>query len=121
MVPGAMQMRPVADLTPEPGPVPTPPLRLLFWETTVGCNLACVHCRRLDVAREASRHDMNTEDALRLIRSLPETGRPILVFSGGEPLMRADLFELAAEAKRVGLPMALATNGTIMDDRVARR
>ena len=105
----------------QPSTIATPALRLLFWETTVGCNLACVHCRRLDVAREACRHDLGTEDALRLIRSLPETGRPILVFSGGEPLMRPDLFELAAEAKAVGLPMALATNGTIMDDRVARR
>src|SRR5689334_3767213 len=105
----------------QPRIIPTPPLRLLFWETTVGCNLACVHCRRLDVAREACRHDLGTDDALRLIRSLPETGKPILVFSGGEPLMRADLFELAAEARSVGLPMALATNGTIMDDRVAQR
>jgi radical SAM protein with 4Fe4S-binding SPASM domain len=56
-----------------------------------------------------------------MIRSLPETGRPILVFSGGEPLMRPDLFELAAEASGVGLPIALATNGTIMDERIARR
>ena len=111
----------MADRTTKPGPAPAPPLRLLFWETTVGCNLACVHCRRLDVAREASRHDLGTEDALRLIRSLPETGKPILVFSGGEPLMCADLFELAAAARNVGLPMALATNGTIMDDHVAQR
>lgn len=98
-----------------------PPLRLLFWESTAGCNLACVHCRRLDVHRCMSRDDMTTEEALAMIRSLPETGNPILVFSGGEPLMRPDIFTLAAEARRVGLPMALATNGTIMNEEMADR
>jgi AdoMet-dependent heme synthase len=97
-----------------------PPLRLLFWESTAGCNLACVHCRRLDVDRCMSKDDMTTEEALTMIRSLPETGRPILVFSGGEPLMRPDLFTLASEARRVGLPTALATNGTIMNEHLAQ-
>lgn len=100
----------------------TPPLRLLFWETTTGCNLACVHCRRLEVSAELSKLDLTTEQSIAMIRSLPETGRPILVFSGGEPMMRTDLFELAEEAVRVGLPIALATNGTtITGDDVARR
>jgi heme b synthase len=111
----APQLRPVEQATG------APPLRLLFWETTAGCNLACVHCRRLDVGRDLSRNDLSTEQATKLIRSLPETGRPILVFSGGEPLMRPDLFELAETATKVGLPIALATNGTIMDDHVAQR
>jgi len=99
----------------------TPALRLLFWETTAGCNLACVHCRRLDVAQSMCKDDLTTAQALNMIRSLPETGRPILVFSGGEPMMRPDLFDLAAEATRLHLPIALATNGTIMDDHLARR
>jgi heme b synthase len=98
-----------------------PPLRLLFWETTAGCNLACVHCRRLEAARETYKYDLNTDQALSMIRSLPEIGRPILVFSGGEPLMREDLFDLAQTATNLDLPIALATNGTIMDDKVAAR
>lgn len=98
-----------------------PPLRLVFWETTTGCNLECVHCRRLEVSRELSRGDMTTEQSLAFIRSLPETGNPILVFSGGEPMMRPDIFELAEEAKRLGLMTALATNGTIMSDKIAER
>ena len=61
---------------------PAPPLRLLFWETTTGCNLACIHCRRLEVSEELSRFDLTTEQSLAMIRSLPETGKPILVFSG---------------------------------------
>jgi radical SAM protein with 4Fe4S-binding SPASM domain len=98
-----------------------PPLRLLFWESTVGCNLACVHCRRLEVSRDLSKFDLSTGQAKSLIRSLPETGRPILVFSGGEPLMRPDIWELASFATSVGLPIALATNGTIMNEDVAQK
>lgn len=98
-----------------------PPLRLVFWETTTGCNLACVHCRRLEVSRTLAHDDLTTEQSKAFIRSLPETGRPILVFSGGEPLMRPDLFELAEYANGVGLPTALATNGTIMNETVAQR
>ncbi len=56
-----------------------------------------------------------------MISSMPELGRPILVFSGGEPLMRPDLFELAEHARGVGLPIALATNGTIMNEAVAQK
>jgi AdoMet-dependent heme synthase len=95
-------------------------LRLVFWETTTGCNLACIHCRRLEVSRELSKLDLNTEQAMDLVRSLTDLGRPILVFSGGEPLMRPDVFDLAVEAQRLGIPTALATNGTIVDDAVAR-
>jgi len=94
---------------------PTPALRLVFWETTTGCNLACIHCRRLEVSRELSKLDLTTEQSKAFIRSLPETGKPILVFSGGEPLMRPDIWELAAEAQRVEIPTALATNGTTVN------
>src|SRR4051812_2937526 len=69
-----------------------PALRLVFWETTTGCNLSCIHCRRLEVSSELSRRDMNTAQSLKFIRSIPEIGKPILVFSGGEPLMRTDIW-----------------------------
>jgi radical SAM protein with 4Fe4S-binding SPASM domain len=105
----------------DPAAPPAPPLRLVFWESTTGCNLACVHCRRLEVSRELSKLDLDTEQSKAFIRSLLETGRPILVFSGGEPLMRPDLFELAQYATGLGLPIALATNGTIMNDEIAQR
>ena len=102
--------------------VTIPPLRLVFWETTVGCNLACVHCRRLDVSTQLSKLDLTTAQSVEFIRSIPQSGsRPILVFSGGEPLMRPDVWELAEEARRVGLPTALATNGTMVNDDVAWR
>jgi len=117
-LPHAPQIHPAVTPVAVPD---APPLRLLFWESTTGCNLECVHCRRLDVSRELSKLDLTTEQAANLIRTLPETGRPIFVFSGGEPLMRPDFYELAQEARRVGLPTALATNGTLTDAAVAKR
>jgi AdoMet-dependent heme synthase len=94
-------------------------LRLVFWETTSGCNLECVHCRRIDVAEELAKQDMTTEQGMAFIDSLSATAKPILVFSGGEPLFRRDIFQLAAYAKSRGLTTALATNGTLIDQPMA--
>mgnify|MGYP001563056690 CR=1 FL=1 len=100
----------------------TPPmLRLVFWETTAGCNLACRHCRRLEVSRTLAKEDLTTDEATRLIDGIASVGRPVLVFSGGEPLLRADLFELASYAGCRDLPVALATNGTLIDVSTAAR
>ena len=97
-------------------------LRLVFWEATAACNLACRHCRRLEVAKALSTRDLPTEQVKRhLIDGLVAVGRPVLVCSGGEPLMRPDLFELAAYAVAQGLPIALATNGTLIDEALADR
>ena len=104
-----------------PLPKVAPPLRLVFWESTTGCNLECIHCRRLDVSHELSKRDLTTEQSLAFIRSLPETGRPILVFSGGEPLMRRDIFTLAQAATDIDIPIALATNGTPVTAEIAQR
>ncbi len=95
------------------------PLRLVFWETTAGCNLSCVHCRRLDVAREMMQDDLTTEEACALIDGIAEVGQPILVLSGGEPLIRPDIFCLARYAVTKGLPVSLATNGTLIDASTA--
>jgi len=94
-------------------------LRLLFWETTAGCNLECVHCRRLDVSRQLMRSDLSTEEALLFVRDLAGFAKPILVLSGGEPLFRPDIYQIARHACEHGLTVALATNGTLIDERVA--
>jgi MoaA/NifB/PqqE/SkfB family radical SAM enzyme len=61
-------------------------LRLLFWETTAGCNLECIHCRRLDVSRQLMKNDLATQESLLFVRALAAFAKPILVLSGGEPL-----------------------------------
>jgi radical SAM protein with 4Fe4S-binding SPASM domain len=96
-------------------------LRLLFWESTSRCNLACIHCRRQDVAEAAAADDLRTEQVERLIASVATLGKPIFVFSGGEPLMRDDWPRLAAAARLAGLPTALATNATLIDAALAGR
>ncbi|HAT11753.1 MAG TPA: radical SAM/SPASM domain-containing protein [Planctomycetes bacterium] len=94
-------------------------LRLVFWETTADCNLTCKHCRRLETA--ATNDELTTAEAERLIDGIAAVGKPILVFSGGEPLMRPDLWHLCEHAKKAGLTLALATNGTGVDEAVADR
>ena len=96
-------------------------LRLLFWETTAGCNLECIHCRRLDVSQQLMKTDMTTEEALRFVNQLAAFAKPILVLSGGEPLFRPDIFQIATHARDQGLPVALATNGTLIDEPMAQR
>jgi|WetSurMetagenome_2_1015567.scaffolds.fasta_scaffold111962_2 AdoMet-dependent heme synthase len=104
-------------------PVTKQMLRLLFWESTIKCNLSCVHCRRLESNNTTDR-DMTTSQAKYLIEQLSEIGKkqpimPVLVFSGGEPLCREDLFELIRYANSRGLIPALATNGTLIDSDIA--
>jgi radical SAM protein with 4Fe4S-binding SPASM domain len=94
-------------------------IRLLFWETTAGCNLECIHCRRLDVSQELMKSDLNTQEALQFVRNLASFAKPILVLSGGEPLFRPDIFQIATHARDQGLTVALATNGTLIDERMA--
>lgn len=95
-------------------------IRLLFWETTTGCNLECIHCRRLEVSRELSKQDMTTHQAFIFIDQLAEIGNPVLVLSGGEPLYRPDIFAIALHARERGLPVALSTNGTLVNKDVAK-
>jgi radical SAM protein with 4Fe4S-binding SPASM domain len=97
-----------------------PPLRLLFWESTARCNLACIHCRRLDV-NGAAGDELTTAEFRAVLGSAARLGRPIVVFSGGEPLLRGDWEELAGCAHSLGLPTALATNGTLIDAALAAR
>jgi radical SAM protein with 4Fe4S-binding SPASM domain len=98
---------------------PSPELRLVFWETTAGCNLQCLHCRRLDVATGLTQSDLSTEQARRMIGEAAELASPIFVFSGGEPLIRPDIFDLARFAADLGLKTALASNGTLIDRQAA--
>jgi len=100
-------------------------LRLLFWESTIKCNLACAHCRRIESNNTAYK-DMSTAQAKNLLEQLASLGKkqsmmPVLVFSGGEPLCRDDLFELISRARSLGIIPALATNGTLIDSTVAER
>jgi radical SAM protein with 4Fe4S-binding SPASM domain len=94
--------------------------RLIFWELTKGCNLRCVHCRA-SATELSSPDDLSTRAAKDIIDQIAEVSSPILVLSGGEPLFRSDIFELARYGTDRGLRVALATNGTLVTKEVARK
>ena len=94
--------------------------RLVFWEVTKGCNLRCIHCRAT-ASELSSPYDLPTTKALNLIKQVSQSFLPILVLSGGEPLFRHDIFDLASYATSLGIRVALATNGTLVDKPMARR
>ena len=94
--------------------------RLIFWEVTNGCNLRCVHCRAT-ATELASPNDLSTPRALDIISQIADFCSPILVLSGGEPLYRPDIFQLARFATEKGIRVALGTNGTLVTKEVARK
>jgi radical SAM protein with 4Fe4S-binding SPASM domain len=98
---------------------PAPP-RLIFWEVTKGCNLRCIHCRAT-ATELSSPLDLPTAAARAIIEQIAAYANPILVLSGGEPLYRRDIFELAALGTAQGLRVALATNGTLVTQAVAKQ
>ena len=93
--------------------------RLVFWELTKGCNLRCIHCRAT-ATELSSPSDLSTEAARDIIDQIAGVSNPILVLSGGEPLFRSDIFQLARYGTDKGLRVALATNGTLVTKHVAR-
>ena len=97
-----------------------PKPRLVFWEVTKGCNLRCIHCRAT-ATELMSPTDLPTEKAKAIIDQIAAFANPILVLSGGEPLYRRDIFELASYATSKGIRVALATNGTLVDKTIAQK
>ena len=85
----------------------------IAWEVTRACAYACVHCRA-DAMHTPDPNELNTEEALRLIDRLAEFGSPILVFTGGDPMMRRDLHQLIAYATQKGLRCSLTPTATAL-------
>ena len=93
---------------------------VVVWNCTRSCNLKCVHC----YSQSEGCHyegEMTTDEGKRLIESIAKFGSPVILFSGGEPLMRKDLFELIAHATAQGLRAVISTNGTLITPEVAQR
>ncbi len=91
----------------------------IAWETTQRCNLRCVHCRCSSELTSAQ-GDFDTAAGKRLIDDIAEVSTPVLVLSGGEPLLRPDIFELARYGTAKGLRMCMATNGSLVTPEVCR-
>ncbi len=85
----------------------------IAWEVTRACAYACVHCRA-DAMHTPDPNELNTEEALHLIDRLADFGSPILIFTGGDPMMRKDLHELIAYATQKGLRCSLTPTATAL-------
>ena len=94
--------------------------RVLAWEVTQRCNLNCIHCRASasDVAPEG---ELSLDEYKGLIDNVASFAKPIIILTGGEPLLREDIYDIASYATASGLRTAVSTNGTLVDEEVARK
>jgi heme b synthase len=88
-------------------------LRIVAWEITRRCNLNCVHCRAAS-ERGPYPGELGTDTCVKILGQIREVGAPIVILTGGEPLLREDIFYLAQQGSRKGLRMVMATNGTLL-------
>jgi len=93
---------------------------VLSWNFTRRCNLKCAHCY-INATTQELADELTTEESKRLIDQICEVSRPLLILSGGEPLLRSDVYEIISYGASKGLKMGLGSNGSLIDDAAARR
>lgn len=92
-------------------------LRLVAWELTRSCNLACVHCRAAALDRPYE-GELTTAECMRVMDEISGVSLPIIILTGGEPLLRRDVFDLARYGNEKGFRMTMATNGTLLTSEI---
>jgi len=90
----------------------------IAWEITRRCNLKCVHCRSSSEMEAKGHPDFSTEEACRIIDDIASYAKPVMVLSGGEPLLRKDVFDIAKYGTSKDLRMCMATNGSLVTEEV---
>jgi sulfatase maturation enzyme AslB (radical SAM superfamily) len=93
---------------------------VVVWNVTKQCNLKCLHCYARATPGPAP-DELGHVEALALLQDLKEFGVPVVLFSGGEPLMRPDLLELVERTVSLGMRAVISTNGTLIDGDLARQ
>lgn len=93
--------------------------RLVALEVTRSCNLDCIHCRAA-ASKGPFKDELTKNELFRILEDIKEIASPVIILTGGEPLLREDLFEIAKKAFSLGLKPVLATNGTLITDSVAK-
>ena len=94
--------------------------RLIAWEVTRSCPLACRHCRAA-ARNEPYEGELSTDEGRRLLDNIAAFARPTIILTGGEPMLRADIYDLAGHAHALGLPVVLAPCGQMVDDAAVAR
>lgn len=93
---------------------------LISWNITLRCPLKCAHCYA-DAGEDEAEGALTTEEAFRVLDQIAAAGRPVVILSGGEPLMREDIFDIARHGTDRGLIMAMGTSGYLLDRATAHR
>jgi Fe-coproporphyrin III synthase len=103
-----------------PAQVGKPAGPVVIWNLIRRCNLTCKHCYALSADHDYA-GELTRDEAFTVMDDLKAFKVPVLILSGGEPLLRADLFEIAARAKAMRFYVGLSTNGTLIDETMAER
>jgi len=104
--------------TPRPRSAPTGPV--VIWNLIRRCNLTCKHCYSLSADTDF-KGELSLDEITTVMADLKAFGVPALILSGGEPLLRPDIFDIAARAKEFGFYVGLSSNGTLIDQPMAER
>jgi heme d1 biosynthesis radical SAM protein NirJ len=107
-------MQEIAAPTPL-GPKRNPPGPVVIWNLVRRCNLTCKHCYSISADKDFP-GELSTGEVFTVMDDLKGFRVPVLILSGGEPLLRPDIFEIAARAKAMGFYTALSTNGTLITE-----
>ena len=94
--------------------------RLISWNITLRCPLKCAHCY-VDAGEREAEGVLSTAEALGVIDQICEAGKPVVVLSGGEPLMREDIFDIARYGTEQGLRMVMGSSGYLLDQAMAKK
>ena len=94
---------------------------VVVWNSTKLCNLSCRHCYSRSASHLSVEDELSTDQAKALIADLAGYGSPVILFSGGEPMLRQDIPELAKFAVTKGLRAVISTNGTLIDDSISAK
>jgi radical SAM protein with 4Fe4S-binding SPASM domain len=94
--------------------------RLIAWEVTRSCPLACKHCRAA-AHLEPYPGELSTQEGKRLLENIASFTKPTMILTGGEPMLRTDIYDLAEHAHRLGLPVVMAPCGKFVDDEAVAR
>lgn len=107
-------MKSLADPTPV-GPARKPPGPVVIWNLIRRCNLTCKHCYAVSTDTDF-KGELSTDEVFTVMDDLKGFRVPVLILSGGEPLMRPDIFDISHRAKEMGFYVALSSNGTLIDE-----
>lgn len=97
-----------------------PPLRMVAWEVTRSCNLSCMHCRA-SAERGPYPGELSFDESTAFLDDLATFSRPVIILTGGEPLLREDIFEITKYGTNLGFRMVMAVNGTLLDEKICKK